>query len=280
MAIIRNTNTGLILSESKAHCYCKLKRNSTIQIQIEKINSEKNFVIVNEKKVDLTTSKRCDIAGTGVRNLIASDGTDSGITPIANTNYHIYLSNNLVSWASETIALSNFSPVNGEYLGTSENALNWRRVGYISTDTSGITITNDWQLCGFGIDIFEKTLTSTITRTSGSSGFYQDANLQMNKVTVLPNTVISVIALIRGHYDVPSSVIANYLYINGNAKTQSGTVTGNSANVETSGCAVGLETFISSGSISIEQRYHYGGANTLTISSGPVTALEVTRITY
>ena len=72
-------------------------------------------------------------------NLINSTGADAGGAPVVSTLYYVYISNVRASFSPESIRLSSQAPsvVNGvRYLGSSGNALNWRFVGWIQTDST------------------------------------------------------------------------------------------------------------------------------------------------
>jgi hypothetical protein len=73
-------------------------------------------------------------------HIIDSTGADSGAAPVALNNvYSAYVSNGSASYAPTSVRLSITGPslVSGvKYLGTSGNALNWRFIGWIGTNTT------------------------------------------------------------------------------------------------------------------------------------------------
>ena len=184
--------------------YYTLNRVSTNQIEIVGLDSQHDFIIVNNERVLLNVPISCDISGANVRNLIASDGSDSGTQPIGDRSYYIYISNSQVSWAPSKLALSYTAPTNG-YLGNTGLAANWRFVGFLVTDQSAATLSNDWQLvCPGKIETFKKGLQNTITRTSGTDIWYTNFELNFSLIALMPKTFLICHGSIRGKYNTTS----------------------------------------------------------------------------
>jgi len=78
--------------------------------------------------------------------LISSDGLNTGLTPSASTVYYVYVSNGFAKYAPKQLRLSSSSRSTNKfgvnYLGTSENATNWRYVGMVKTIDAGGGVPN------------------------------------------------------------------------------------------------------------------------------------------
>ena len=261
------------LIDANTLAYYKLTRNSTTQIQAEKIDNERDFVVVNGEIVSLSTAITCDLTD----NLIAADGTDAGSAPLDATAYHVYLSNSSASFAPSDVRLSSIAPASGEYLAASGNGANWRRIGYLKTDSATATLTNDWQICGKGIDVFSQCPVANITQNAGDSDFYSNSNLQLPNFCVMPNTAILVFGIIRETND-NITTIGPGLYISGTEYSQSAD-TADQANQNYSTSIIAGEKFDISSNFMVEMKYYYTSGTTLTILSGPQTKIYVIRIT-
>ena len=83
-------------------------------------------------------------------DLITSTGADSGGAMGASTLYYVYVSNASASYAASSLRASTTAPnaFNGvKYLGTSENAANWRFVGWVYTSVSTTFTDSDTSRC-------------------------------------------------------------------------------------------------------------------------------------
>ena len=233
----------------------KLSRKSSSEIQIGKIDDERNFVIVNNKTVSIDSAIVVDLT----ENLINANGEDSGTTPSADGFYYVYLSNSLVSWASNSLKLSSVSPTCQGYLGAYGYARNWKKMGVAKLDSGAVSLSNDWQICGKGIDFFDKPTTSEIMRNSGSLGYYQDSQLQVDNFAVMENTYILISATIKGYWEVSSRLTQSSIYLDSNPLDLTCTDVANSGYRASAPTFAGY-FFNSDGYHLIEQRYYYDGS--------------------
>lgn len=77
-------------------------------------------------------------------NLITATGADAGSAMGASTFYYIYVSNSLATTFPTDLRASTIAPTAG-YLGTSGNALNWKLVGWVQTNSSSQFAFSDTQ---------------------------------------------------------------------------------------------------------------------------------------
>ncbi len=266
------------LVDANTLAHYKLTRNTTTQIQAEKIDNERDFVVVNGEIVSLSTAITCDLTD----NLIAADGTDAGSAPLAATAYHIYLSNSSASFAPSDVRLSATAPASGEYLAASGNGANWRRIGYLKTDSATATLTNDWQICGKGIDVFMLELGVSLSRSAGDAGWYNDL-LNMNDVVFMDRSSYLIIGQLNGGYSDTADYTQGRITKDSTPKASKHTYSG-VANYTLALNILFAEKSISNQDSNISLEYKYIGANTLYIdnnidSEGQRTMLQVIRIT-
>lgn len=264
-----------LIAAAEAHHSERLARNSTTVFQIEAAEAGiQDFIVVNGETVSIATPKTCTVSGGGVHNLLAADGTDSTGQPQASTLYYAYVSNSLASFEPSEVRLSATSPTNG-YLGAG-NGAHWRFVGAVYLDGS-VQIAEDWNLCGFGVDIVEERLLSDITRSSGSGDF--DVFPAWSNVITLPNTVLMVFAEVLNRYNVNYQSISK-LYVGGGGpkshKDQSGF-----ANNTSSQAHFYTEKLAAITNQSIQLRYAYAGNSSIVFGHATTgyTFLRIIRTT-
>ena len=181
---ISNTGSIITTAERDSFGYGILSRTSSTIITLSApFASYITFVNVNQKIVSISSGKTYNFSTT---NTINSSGVDSGLLPLANTFYYVYLSNSM-STIPEELRISTTAPT-GNYLGTVGNPANWKWVGYVATDTSTATVANPWQVFGFRNESYEKGLDAEIVIPNPASG-YADV-IVMEKVISGPNIPI------------------------------------------------------------------------------------------
>lgn len=107
-----------------------------------------NLIWINGQYLDLSAvSVECNFTDA----LIDADGLDAGVSPGAQICYYAYVSNNVATFAPQTLRLSTFQPteLGGVlYLGTSGNAANWRFAGLVGTWASTFKDEDQFRLVG------------------------------------------------------------------------------------------------------------------------------------
>ena len=257
--------------------YSKLSMNTTTQIQLEKLDGERNYIIVNNEIISLSSIKYCDIAGGSVKTLIAADGTDSGANPAAATFYYTYLSNSQVAWAPNELRISQTPPAAGVYLGSSGDAANWRCTGALKTDSAAISVTNPWQICGKGIDFFYKQAT-TLNRNAGVQTYYSDPTMQINDLVVIPNTMLFIFANQRYYYP-KEALVSGCITIDSTIVEIMGTIT--TIGADHSSCKQSFGIWYGTGGYGvhlIEHQYYYDGSGSnLQLDGGTVSQIQIFR---
>ena len=276
--MIRRSGVSTIYTSAiQSFAEYKLTRNSVTQIQIEGVDGERDFIIINGENVSLSTPKTCNLSD----NLIDSNGENAGSAPVANTGYHIYISNSKASYAPSSLKLSATSPTN-EYLSSSGNGANWRWVGYLKTNGSN-QLADDYQVCGKGVDVFTAALSSNKVRNSGTEQWYNDL-LAMNPFALTDRTYYFVVAHMNAYFDIAGHYIQGRITI-GTTPKASKHIYCTSGNGTMPLTITYMDKSNSNKSVYLNFEYKYqGGTDTLTIESGIAsegnrTKIEVMRIT-
>ena len=253
--------------------FSRIVRNSTTQFQVEETDGERDFLIVNGETVSLATPTVCNVSGGSVHNLIdGSDGSDLETQPSASTGYHIYHSNSEVTWAASVPRLCATAPTSGEHLGSTGDAANWRRIGFIKLDGS-TQIANAWNICEKGIKTFDEELSSTITKSSGGAGYYEILTLQ--DFALMKNTELFIMACTKMGYNVSANP---YFRLRTNATQRRISEQQDTAGGWVSGSVNWSEKSGSNQAFDIDLYYYYKGSDTMQIAQSD-TAISIVRYT-
>lgn len=249
----------------------KLSRNSVTAFQIQALHvGTLDELRVNGENIDISTALTC----TTSNYLVAADGSDSGAAPAAaSTLYYAYVSNSQASVPS-VLRLSATAPTNG-YLGAS-GAAHYRFVGAVYLDAS-LQIAEDQCVCGYGIDIFEKTLAAAITRSSGAAAYYDIHTF--NKTVALEGTVL--LALSRLSQSTTLSALNAYFNIEKDAAMVAYVLSYMSIANQNKGACLFFGDRPGVGAFDYVDRYYYSGSGTYTVG-GPTSIhdnLKIIRIT-
>jgi len=134
-----NKASGILASLTAARAVGgRMERTSATRITLARYMG--GYIDVNGEYVEIGSGLVCD----STDNLISSTGANSGSAMSASTLYYMYASNSQATFAPLDLRASTTAPTaltSGtyagiKYLGTSGNALHWRFVGYVHTNSS------------------------------------------------------------------------------------------------------------------------------------------------
>jgi len=132
-----NNQTGVVVVKSIAECRLDYVSGTVIKLSPYKGNS-----IEINGLTETVNSETC----LTTNNLLTATGTNFGYSMAVSTLYYIYRSNANATYAPSSLRASFAAPtlVSGVYyLGSSGNALNWRFVGMVRTDSSTQFVDSD-----------------------------------------------------------------------------------------------------------------------------------------
>lgn len=228
--LIRSGNIASPLNERITNVLeSSLERYSATEIALRGLS--KGWLQINREIVNISSPLTVHVLGGLAANLITSTGADAAVLPALATNYNVYASNSLATFAPLSVRLSSTVPTDG-YLGASGNAANWLHVGVCHVPAASF---EKWNVCGYR-----------------SQALYTTIDLNVVAV-LLANVYASIktltgIALLPFHnlrvscaQNIQNSVITGvYLRMVGTAPSKPNTFRGDTANTSHTGCNIYL----------------------------------------